>query len=711
MSLTYRLPLLLFILLFFSVSIVNAQYVNKLKYPVQNKLNNIGLNEYGRNIEFDNTKKVIHNARGVNAIFAEDFDGIPGPTAGGPGTYVFPSGWVLANVDGLTPAAAVAYVNDAWERREDFKFNVGDSAVFSTSWYAPGGQADDWMITPAINIGSASILKWNAVSYDPLYPDGYEVRISTTTQDVAGCLANPVLYSITSENSSWTERTIDLAAAGYANQTVYIAFRNHSFDMFLLLIDDVVVEAQTNFDAELISLQQPSEYTRIPEWQNYPMILGGTVRNNGSTSITNVVLTAKVYQDNTLIHTELSSPVASIAPGSTSAISMNSFVPTDTGHIEIKYVVSINEVDPDPSNDSASVAGPYYTVSEFARDNNINNGSLGIGAGNGGELGSSFVNKTAGYLRGVKAYFTKCYTNQPVFAFIRGFDNGKPSDVLAVTDTFYAPDNSARWVNLNISNEELSLPADTFVVTINEVDSTLALGLATDIFTPKTCWVNWPTNPFGGWANNEDFGSGFAKPYMLRPLIYELSIPVELVSFNASLNNSKVILNWNTATEINNSGFSIQRKTDNHWNDIGFVAGNGTTTEKNSYSFVDDISMLENNAKIYYRLKQIDYNGTFSYSDEVNIESGAPRKYSLEQNYPNPFNPATTIKYSIAKDGFVKVEVFNLIGEKVAVLVNTNQKAGSYEIKFDAAAFSSGLYFYSIQSEDYNAVRKMVLMK
>ena len=94
MSLTYRLPLLLFILLFFSVSIVNAQYVNKLKYPVQNKLNNIGLNEYGRNIEFDNTKKVIHNARGVNAIFAEDFDGIPGPTAGGPGTYVFPSGWV-----------------------------------------------------------------------------------------------------------------------------------------------------------------------------------------------------------------------------------------------------------------------------------------------------------------------------------------------------------------------------------------------------------------------------------------------------------------------------------------------------------------------------------------------------------------------------------------------------------------------------------------
>lgn len=111
-------------------------------------------------------------------------------------------------------------------------------------------------------------------------------------------------------------------------------------------------------------------------------------------------------------------------------------------------------------------------------------GTLGIGAGNGGELGLSYYMNTVGYIRNIKAYFNYCYPDQPVFAYVRGFNNGIPSEIIAVTDTFYAPDNDSRWITLNISGGEATLPADTFVVTMNEVDSTLTLGLTANILYP-----------------------------------------------------------------------------------------------------------------------------------------------------------------------------------------------------------------------------------
>ena len=687
-----------------------AQYLNKSKYPAQSILNNTNVFENNFISSISKSKNIIHNSESINAIFSEDFDGIPGPTAGGPGTYLFPSGWVLANVDGFTPAGAVSYVNEAWERREDFNFSVADSAAFSTSWYVPMGQADDWMITPAINIGSASTLKWNAVAYDPSYPDGYEVRISTTTQDVAGCLANPVLFSISSENSTWTERTVDLALAGYANQTVYIAFRNHSTDMFLLLIDDILVEDTQPYDAQLTSVLQPSEYTMIPAWQNYPLELGGSVRNNGTSDITNVVLTAKVYLNNILNHTEVGSPVATIIPGSTIAISLNSYTPVDTGLVEIEYSVSMNETDVDTTNNTGTANSIMITENEFARDDNMPVGSLGIGAGNGGELGQSYLMNTSGYIRGVKLYFTRSYANEPVFANIRNIANGVPTDLIAVTDTFYAPDDNARWITLNISSGEAALAADTFLVSVNEVDSTLTLGNTTNIFTTGTVWVNWPTSPFGGWANVEAFGAPFAKPFMLRPLIYETTIPVELVSFNASLNQSNVSLSWTTATELNNRGFSVQRKVSTQWQDLGFVEGKGTTTEINSYSYIDDISSIESNGKIHYRLKQIDYDGSYAFSSEVLVMM-TPAEYKLSQNYPNPFNPVTRINFQLPYASHVTLKIYDVIGSEVATLVNEIKAAGNYNLDFNASSLASGVYYYKLQAGDFVQNKKMILLK
>jgi hypothetical protein len=141
---------------------------------------------------------------------------------------------------------------------------------------------------------------------------------------------------------------------------------------------------------------------------------------------------------------------------------------------------------------------------------------------------------------------------------------------------------------------------------------------------------------------------------------------------------------------------------------VGYVAGFGTTTEPKAYSFID--SKLEA-GNYTYRLKQFDFDGSFSYSEEVNIELVIPLEYALEQNYPNPFNPTTTIKYSIADDGFVKLAVYNMLGEQVSTLVNNIQKAGKYEVNFNASGLSSGVYVYKIEAANYTASKKLMLMK
>jgi len=189
----------------------------------------------------------------------------------------------------------------------------------------------------------------------------------------------------------------------------------------------------------------------------------------------------------------------------------------------------------------------------------------------------------------------------------------------------------------------------------------------------------------------------------------DYTIPVELVSFNASAIRDAVELSWMTATETNNQGFSIERMiAGGSFEEIGYVSGYGTTTEPQSYSFMD--SKLATGTYIY-RLKQIDFDGRYEYSKEVQVEIELPSVYTLEQNYPNPFNPSTKISYTIPEDGFVKLAVYNLLGEEIASLVNGIQKADKYEVNFDAAGLSSGIYIYKIETTNFAASRKLVLMK
>lgn len=192
-----------------------------------------------------------------------------------------------------------------------------------------------------------------------------------------------------------------------------------------------------------------------------------------------------------------------------------------------------------------------------------------------------------------------------------------------------------------------------------------------------------------------------------------VAVPVELTSFAGYASGNNVNLKWTTATETNNSGFDVERKISDIWEKIGFVTGSGTTTEFRTYSFVDENVQSGNYS---YRLKQIDFNGTFEYSDIIEIEISTPGYYALEQNYPNPFNPNTIISYSIKEKGLVTLKVFDILGKEVSTLVNEEQIAGSYKIKFESHSgevrnLASGIYFYSLKAGDFVSTKKMILLK
>jgi hypothetical protein len=189
-------------------------------------------------------------------------------------------------------------------------------------------------------------------------------------------------------------------------------------------------------------------------------------------------------------------------------------------------------------------------------------------------------------------------------------------------------------------------------------------------------------------------------------------VPVELLAFTASVKNSEVELLWSTASELNNMGFEIERSIDGQDNFVmvGFVEGKGSSTEINYYSFTDRPQVNGVN-QLYYRLKQVDFDGTFSYSDVVNVTYDVPAEFVLSQNFPNPFNPSTRINYFLPKEIFVIVKVYDFLGREVTTLVNETRSTGSYDLVFDASNLPSGTYFYTLRTDNYSSTKKMILLK
>jgi hypothetical protein len=187
-------------------------------------------------------------------------------------------------------------------------------------------------------------------------------------------------------------------------------------------------------------------------------------------------------------------------------------------------------------------------------------------------------------------------------------------------------------------------------------------------------------------------------------------LPVELSNFSSSINNGKVELSWKTSTENNNYGFDLERKFENNsdWIKIGFVKGSGNSNSPNSYSFLD--SPLEIGT-YKYRLKQIDLDGHFKYSNEIEVVYNNVFYFSLNQNYPNPFNPSTTISYQLSAGGLVSIKVYDVLGKEIATLVNEIKQSGIHEVNFDASEYSSGIYLYRMTVNNFTQIRKMIVLK
>lgn len=214
-----------------------------------------------------------------------------------------------------------------------------------------------------------------------------------------------------------------------------------------------------------------------------------------------------------------------------------------------------------------------------------------------------------------------------------------------------------------------------------------------------------------GSAGAEGIGSGISIPFTITGTDMN-PLPVELASFTSMTEKNNITLNWSTSTEINNSGYDVERKltSDSTWNKIGFVQGSGNTTQTKNYKY-EDRNLIT--GKYNYRLKQIDYNGNYAYYNLQNeISVGIPEKFALSQNYPNPFNPTTKINFEVPKESKVSIQIFDMTGRLVATLLNNqDHSAGYYTVQFNASAFASGTYFYRLAAGDFVQTKKMQLIK
>lgn len=260
-------------------------------------------------------------------------------------------------------------------------------------------------------------------------------------------------------------------------------------------------------------------------------------------------------------------------------------------------------------------------------------------------------------------------------------------------------------------------------------------GTATANFTTQVALLTWPAgNTDTSWTERTYVLSNFVpvgsniyiafrehvldnlndgSAVLLDMISVRSIVPVELVSFNANVSDKNVQLTWVTATEVNNRGFEVQRMVGEEFTTVAFVDGYGSTTETKNYSYTDQNLAA---GSYSYRLKQVDFDGSFEYSSVVEADVVTPSEFSLAQNYPNPFNPSTMINFALKVDSKVTLKVFNLLGQEVVTLLNQNFAAGPQSFDFNAAGLNSGVYFYQIDARgidgtNFTATKKMILTK
>lgn len=273
------------------------------------------------------------------------------------------------------------------------------------------------------------------------------------------------------------------------------------------------------------------------------------------------------------------------------------------------------------------------------------------------------------------------------------------------------PANSSQEITWNVANTNAAPVNCANVNILLSIDggNTYPFTLASNIANDGVETVLMPNNPTATARIKIEAADNIFFDISNVNFTIDQAVPVELSSFTASLLDEGVRIEWVTATETNNSGFSLERSRDEqNFKEAVYKKGNGTSTTSNIYSYIDE--EVESGV-YYYRLKQIDHDGSFKYLNVITVDVGTPKQFLLSQNYPNPFNPSTNIKFSLPERGLVNLSVFDVLGREVEVLVNEIREAGTYEITFDAKNLTSGIYFYQLMTNFFSKTNKMILAR
>jgi hypothetical protein len=398
-----------------------------------------------------------------------------------------PPNFTLIDNDGLTPFPP--YMTEAWIVREDFSFDPTDSVAISTSFYSPAGQADDWMITPAITTGANTMLSWDAMAYNANYPDGYEVYVGTSN-NMNDFLNNTPVFSIDAEQTSFITHNVNLSA--FDNQTVFVAFRNNSDDKNLLFIDDIrVYEDTTQSDFTFTETTTGYEqYSQVPLSLNPKIKLSAVIKNIGEQA-GDFFASVQVVQNNFVIYYQGDDGVLN-KDESTTTLFENVLL-NDTGLVTITYQLNVAN-DSDTTNNTVEHR-IYISEEKLSKDDGVYTGAFGDGALNTpGMLANVFTNIPPNSELYAIEYLSDPSGQEPSANYwAKGSiysvsPNGDPDQEIAITDSILISGAGPDLLVLPIIGGPL-LVSDKFAIILHDPAETgLQVAFSNSIYTPRTNW-------------------------------------------------------------------------------------------------------------------------------------------------------------------------------------------------------------------------------
>lgn len=377
-----------------------------------------------------------------------------------------------------------------------------------------------------------------------------------------------------------------------------------------IAIDDISVKSGASFDAEILAVNRMSEYTLLPSKQTDSTVFAALVTNAGGDTLRSIKINYDIKRGTTVVYSD-SSTLAVLAPSANFTFSkVANFVPTLLGDYSVDYTLSHANVDATPTNNVR--ATDVLTVSDttIARDNGVFTGSLGIGSGTGGELGSVYELAAADTLTSVSTLLVNgsgAMTNRPFFVRVRNFANGIPGSVIATSDTLIFTAPGAAEVELTFDNAGgyVSLPADSFFVGVVEIDSNVSIGTTPTKFVPNTNFVTFGTTP---WTPNENFN--FILTYTIRP---NFGTPRVLVGLNnKSTSNAKFAVYPNPSNGV--FTLEIQGKENLGNVQVEVYDITGKTVYNNNFfadnNLMKQVNLSDLNGGIYFLRTVINGNNT-----------------------------------------------------------------------------------------------------